>query len=167
MFEAVFKTAAVLKKVLDAIKEVVADATFDCSYTGIEVQFFTEFKMIMIFLRCWISIFCSFYQLEGLGNSHVAFVALKLKTDGFAKFRCDRNLALSMKLESLAKVLKCANNDDILLMTAQDNGDVVTFEMESPSQDEVLNAESSLFFLQLLTFHCIDCFGANRFPFVH
>ena len=58
--------------------------------------------------------------------------------------RCEcagaRSLALrrgapsGMNLNNMAKMLKCAGNDDIITMKADDNGDVVAFVFESPSE---------------------------------
>jgi len=39
-----------------------------------------------------------------------------------------------MNLASMSKMLKCANNDDIITMKADDNGDTVTFMFESPGK---------------------------------
>lgn len=72
-----------------------------------------------------------------MDNSHVSLVSLSLRVDGFDKFRCDRNQSMGINLESMAKILKCANNDDILTIKAQDNGDMVTFVFESPKQEKV------------------------------
>lgn len=72
-----------------------------------------------------------------MDNSHVSLVSLTLRSDGFDKFRCDRNLSMGMNLSSMAKILKCANNDDTLTMKAQDNADTVTFMFESPNQEKV------------------------------
>lgn len=72
-----------------------------------------------------------------MDNSHVSLVSLTLRSDGFDKFRCDRNLSMGMNLASMAKILKCANNDDTLTMKAQDNADTVTFMFESPNQEKV------------------------------
>lgn len=67
----------------------------------------------------------------------MSLVSLTLRSDGFDKFRCDRNLSMGMNLASMAKILKCANNDDTLTMKAQDNADTVTFVFESPNQEKV------------------------------
>jgi hypothetical protein len=39
-----------------------------------------------------------------------------------------------MSLGNLAKILKCAGNDDIVTMKAADDGDTVTFMFEAPSE---------------------------------
>ena len=90
MFEARLSEAALLKKLLEAVKELVTDANFDCSATG--------------------------FQLQAMDSSHVSLVSLSLRSDGFEHFRCDRNLSMGMNLNNMAKMLKCAGNDDIITM---------------------------------------------------
>lgn len=90
-------------------------------------------------LECFMNILMNFVfiQLQAMDNSHVSLVSLTLRSDGFDKYRCDRNLSMGMNLASMAKILKCANNDDTLTMKAQDNADVVTFMFESQNQEKV------------------------------
>jgi proliferating cell nuclear antigen PCNA len=107
MFEARLTQAGLLKKILDSIKDLVTDANFDCSSTGI--------------------------SLQAMDSSHVSLVSLLLRADGFEHFRCDRSLSLGINLGSMAKILKCASNDDTVTLKADDNGDSVTFMFESPS----------------------------------
>merc|ERR1711942_365567 len=106
MFEARLVQGSLLKKVLEAIKDLLNEASFDCADSGI--------------------------QLQAMDNSHVSLVSLNLRSEGFDKFRCDRNLIMGMNLTSMSKILKCAANDDIITMKAQDNADTVTFMFESP-----------------------------------
>jgi len=118
MFEAKLIKGGILKKILDAIKDLLNEATFDCSEAGV--------------------------QLQAMDNSHVSLVSLNLRSEGFDKFRCDRNLSMGMNLASLTKVLRCANNDDIITMKAQDNADVVTFVFESTSGDRISDFDMKL-----------------------
>lgn len=118
MFEARLLSATTLKKILDAIKDLLNEATFDCSDSGI--------------------------QLQAMDNSHVSLVSLKLDCNGFDKYRCDRNLSMGMNLGSMTKILKCANNDDQVTMKAQDNADTVTFMFESQNQEKVSDYEMKL-----------------------
>ena len=71
-------------------------------------------------------------------------VSLTLRSDGFDKFRCDRNISMGMNLGSMAKILKCANNDDTVTVKAQDNADTVTFMFESPNHEKVSDYEMKL-----------------------
>jgi len=118
MFEARLVQGSVLKKVLDSIKDLVTDANFDCAGTG--------------------------FSLQAMDSSHVSLVAMMLRSDGFEHYRCDRNMTMGMNLTNMSKMLKCAGNDDIITMKADDDGDVVTFMFESPNQDKISDFELKL-----------------------
>ncbi|GAB6028460.1 hypothetical protein CHUAL_002620 [Chamberlinius hualienensis] len=118
MFEARLIQGSLLKKVLDAIKDLLNEASLDCAATGI--------------------------TLQAMDNSHVSLVSLNLKSDGFDQYRCDRNISLGMNLASLSKILKCASNDDIITLKAQDDADTITLMFESPNQEKVADYEMKL-----------------------
>lgn len=61
----------------------------------------------------------------------MALVSLHLKKEGFEDYRADRNLSLGLCLASVSKVLKCAGNEDVLTLKADDNGDSLTFVFEN------------------------------------
>lgn len=98
-----------MSQVVDAIKDLVADCNFDCNDSGI--------------------------ALQAMDNSHVALVSMILKTDSFDNFRCDRNIALGVNLTSLTKVLRAAQNEDVLTIKADDAPDVLNLHFESSSKD--------------------------------
>lgn len=79
-----------------------------------------------------------------MDNSHVSLVSLNLRSDGFDKYRCDRNLSMGMNLANMAKIFKCANNNDTVTIKAQDNADTVTFMFESQNQEKVSDYEMKL-----------------------
>lgn len=118
MFEARLVQGSLWKKVLEAIKDLLNEAIYDCSDTGI--------------------------TLQAMDSSHVSLVSLILRSDGFDTFRCDRNLSMGINLPSMAKILKCASNDDIITIKAGDNADTVTFVFESPNQEKVSDYEMKL-----------------------
>ena len=72
MFEARLLQGSLLKKVLEALKDLLNEAAWDCSDAGI--------------------------QLQAMDNSHVSLVSLNLRAEGFDKYRCDRNLSMGMNL---------------------------------------------------------------------
>ncbi|KAI9318412.1 proliferating cell nuclear antigen [Dichotomocladium elegans] len=111
MLEARLQQAKLLKTLLEAIKELVSECNFDCSDAGI--------------------------SLQAMDNSHVALVSMLLRSEGFDPYRCDRNLPLGINLTSLNKVLKCARNDDIMTLKADDNGDVLSLVFESKDSDKI------------------------------
>lgn len=118
MFEAKLRQASLLKKILEAIKDLVSDANFDCSQEGI--------------------------ALQAMDSAHVSLVAMLLRYEGFEHYRCDRNIALGINLNSMAKILKCAGNDDSVTIKADDDGDNVTFMFESPKADKISDFELKL-----------------------
>ena len=109
MFEARLVEGSLLKKVMESIKDLLNEASWDCSGNGM----------------------C----LQAMDSSHVALVSLMLKSEGFENYRCDRNLSLGINLASMSKILKCASNDDIITIRADDEADSVTFIFESPSKN--------------------------------
>ena len=72
MFEARLVQGSLFKKVLEAIKDLLNEATWDCNSTGM--------------------------SLQAMDNSHVSLVSLQLRSDGFDTYRCDRNLSMGIKL---------------------------------------------------------------------
>ncbi|WOG94009.1 hypothetical protein DCAR_0313299 [Daucus carota subsp. sativus] len=118
MLELRLVQGGLLKKVLESIKDLVNDANFDCSASG--------------------------FSLQAMDSSHVALVALLLRSEGFEHYRCDRNISMGMNLGNMAKMLRCAGNDDIVTMKADDDGDVITFMFESPTQDKISDFEMKL-----------------------
>ncbi|KAG5546635.1 hypothetical protein RHGRI_018720 [Rhododendron griersonianum] len=106
MLELRLVQGSLLKKVLESIKDLVNYANFDCSATG--------------------------FSLQVMDSSHVALVALLLRSEGFDHYRCDRNISMGVNLNIMAKMLKCAGNDDddIMTLKADDGSDTVTFMFE-------------------------------------
>lgn len=72
-----------------------------------------------------------------MDSSHVALVSMILKAEGFSPYRCDRNIALGINLLSLTKVLRAAQNEDVLTLKAEDTPDVVNLVFESPETDRL------------------------------
>ena len=68
-----------------------------------------------------------------MDNSHVALVTVDLLSEGFVHYRCDHPMPLGVNLASLAKVLKCAKDDDRVAMTASDTVDVLKLTYEAKS----------------------------------
>ena len=72
-----------------------------------------------------------------MDNSHVALVSMMLKSESFSPYRCDRNVALGVNLTSLTKVLRAAQNEDILTIKAEDAPDVLNLVFESSESDRL------------------------------
>jgi len=119
MFEAKLATGSWWKKIVEAIKDIVSNGIFDCSETGI--------------------------SLQGMDSSHICLVNLLLRCDGFDEFRCDHNVALGLNMESLSKLMKCANNDDAITIKADgENSDTLNLMFESPKREKISDYEMKL-----------------------
>lgn len=118
MFEARLPQGSLLRKILEAIKDNVPDANWDCSSTGI--------------------------SLQAMDTSHVSLVFLELNSDGFEPYRCDKNVTLGISMKSITTILKCAGNDDSVTLRAQDNSDSLSFIFESPNEDKTSHIEMKL-----------------------
>lgn len=51
-----------------------------------------------------------------MDSSHVALVSLNLSMEGFDVYRADTNMILGININSLAKVMKLADNDDAVTL---------------------------------------------------
>lgn len=65
-----------------------------------------------------------------MDESHIALVSMKLGCDSFDSYRCDRAIPLGINIDSLTKVLKSANNSDVLTLRAEDDGDILGLVFE-------------------------------------
>lgn len=68
MFEARLTQGALLKKVVDAVKDLVGEANLDVNSTGL--------------------------SLQAMDSSHVSLTAMSLRADGFEHYRCDRPISM-------------------------------------------------------------------------
>mmetsp|Transcript_103579 Transcript_103579/g.298299 ORF Transcript_103579/g.298299 Transcript_103579/m.298299 type:complete len:260 (-) Transcript_103579:212-991(-) len=110
--------AALLKKVVDAVKDLCKDVNFDCSEKGIQVQ--------------------------SMDSSHVALVSLLLRESAFAEFKCDRATSLGMNIDSLAKVLKMCGPSEALKLQWQADADTVNFQCEGGEDDRIADFDLKL-----------------------
>jgi len=116
--QAQLQHALLLKKVVDAMKDLCKDVNFDCSEKGLQVQ--------------------------SMDSSHVALVSLFLRESAFADFRCDRPTSLGMNVDSLAKILKMCGPSDSLKIKWQSGADTVGFQCESGADDRISDFDLKL-----------------------
>lgn len=101
-----------MKKVMEAIKDLIDIGNFEFSSTG--------------------------FMLTDMDPNRFSVMEFFLHSAGFDHYHCDRNLSFAMNLHNLAKILNCAADDDILTIQAQGDGlaaDSITFTLESPSKN--------------------------------
>lgn len=118
MFEARLTEGNLLKKIIEAIKDLVQEANVDCSETGLTMQ--------------------------AMDASHVSLCSLNMRATGFDHFRCDRSISLGLNLSNLGKILKCAGNEDVVTLKAEDEPDTLTLMFEAPNQERISDFELKL-----------------------
>ena len=99
MFEARLTQGKVFKQLIEALKDLVQDANIDCSEDELSIQ--------------------------AMDSSHVSLVQVNLRSQGFDHFRCDRAISLGFNSTNMSKILKCAGNDDIITLKAEDTADTL------------------------------------------
>jgi len=109
MLKAKLNKASTLQKVVKALIDIVKEANFEFTESGIRVQ--------------------------AMDGAHVAIVLLLLHPDGFETYECDQNITLGLNLKDVLDVLKCANNDDpVSIFYNDEEGTRITFEFEGTGQ---------------------------------
>lgn len=111
MLEGKFDEAALLKKIVDSIKDSVKLCNFNCTEHGITVQ--------------------------AVDDSRVLLVSLLVGQSAFSEYRCDRDITLGIDLESFSKIIRCGNNEDYLTLLAEDSPDNVMTIFEDKKKERV------------------------------
>jgi proliferating cell nuclear antigen len=110
MFEAKLSEGHIFKKIIESLKDLVKSVNFDANNTGLSMQ--------------------------AMDSSHVALVSFFLHESGFSSYRCDKPLTLGLSIENLAKILKCAGNDDTLSLQAEEDPSSIRFTFENQKGDK-------------------------------
>lgn len=108
MFVSKLKEGILLKKLIESIKELVTDINLDVTGGGI--------------------------SLQAMDSSHVALVTLSLTSDGFEEYRCDKQMTLGLNISNLSKIMKCAGNDDSIILRAEDEPSAINIQFENKSK---------------------------------
>merc|ERR1711904_175729 len=118
VLDCLLEQSSILKRAVDAMKDLCKDVNFDCSERGLQVQ--------------------------SMDNSHVALVALVLRETAFQDFMCDRPNSLGMNVDALTKVLKMCGDKDTLKVRADNGADFVSFQTESGAEDKIAEFDLKL-----------------------
>jgi proliferating cell nuclear antigen len=110
MFEARMAQAGVLKGIVEAIRDLVNEAVIDVGPSGL--------------------------SLQALDASHVCLISVELALAAFEAYAFDGGgsvLSLGVPIGNLAKMLKCASNEDsVTLRSDGGGGDVLHIGFETP-----------------------------------
>lgn len=101
----------VLKRLVEAMKELIKQGNFNISEKGI--------------------------RLQAMDQSHVSLVSLNLKSTGFKNFRADRQLQVGVNIDSFTKILKCMESKDQLFIKIDDSGDAMELTFETKKRPRV------------------------------
>ncbi|KDD73708.1 proliferating cell nuclear antigen protein, partial [Helicosporidium sp. ATCC 50920] len=118
MFEARLGQGELLRKVMEATRELVTEANLEVSPEGI--------------------------SLQAMDSSHVSLVAFTLRSDGFEHFRADRTFSMGLNLNNMSKMLRCLGRDDSVSIRCDESTDAVFFTFETPAGDRVSEFELKL-----------------------
>lgn len=130
MFEARLNSAGLLKRILDAVKDLITDANLLCTEDGI--------------------------QLQAMDTAHVALVCFTLLTDAFSLYSCDETVTLGVNTVVFARILKCADNNDAVLLKTSADGSKLHITFESPSGSRSSHFEMNLMNLNADNYHIPD-----------
>jgi proliferating cell nuclear antigen len=111
MFQASISKALVLKKIIEAIRELINEVNIEVNADGL--------------------------GLQAMDSSHVALVSLLLKSTEFEEFHCREDQFFSLNISNLSKVLKCADNDDRVSIQAEPNVAKLNFQFEGQRDEKV------------------------------
>lgn len=90
MLEAHLDKAITLKRIVDALKDLVDVCYLNCSQGGITIK--------------------------AIDSGYIALVNLVLNEDGFRQYQCPEPVVLGVNIKSLHKILKCAGSDDSAIL---------------------------------------------------
>jgi proliferating cell nuclear antigen len=79
-----------------------------------------------------------------MDNSHVALSSVELRCDGFDPYRCDRPMSIGISMAALTKIVRTANNEDILTIKKDDDGDSLGLVFEGSKTDRVAEYDMKL-----------------------
>ena len=108
MFYAKLNEGILIKKLVDAIKDLVSDINLDISAIGI--------------------------SLQAMDSSHVALVTMNLSSEGFEEYRCDKNTTLGLNLSDFGKVLKLAKPNDVMTILSNEDNAFLTIKFDNESK---------------------------------
>jgi proliferating cell nuclear antigen len=111
MFEARLTQGRIMKQLIEAIKDLVADCNLDCSEEELTIQ--------------------------SMDSAHVSLVAVRLSSAAFDHYRCDRPNSLGINTANMSKIFKMLNNEDMVTFKAEDDADTLTMMFEGGKNDTI------------------------------
>lgn len=107
--EVTFQEADFFKKIIDSLKGLVDEVTFECSIEGM--------------------------TLQAMDVSHISLVAINLPADSFQSYSCSEPTKLSFNIDTLAKIFKSISPKDTLTIKS-DPDTSIELHLNSPNDDK-------------------------------
>jgi proliferating cell nuclear antigen len=111
MFEAKFSSATLLKCILDSVKDLVTEANLLITEDGVELQ--------------------------AMDIAHVALVTFTILPEACTLYSCDEEVTLGVNLTNFAKILKCAEPTDSVVLRHQNGGATLGISFESSTGSKI------------------------------
>ena len=110
MFEARFTNATLLKRILDAVKDLVTEANLLVTEDGIELQ--------------------------AMDSAHVALINFTILAEACSLYTCEQQTVLGVNLTNFSKIMKCAEPTDSVILTHEPEAAqlLITFESSGGSK---------------------------------
>ena len=144
MFEARFSSTTLLKRILDAIKDLVQDVNLLCTDDGIELQ--------------------------AMDAAHVALVNFTILADACTLYSCSQTITIGINVTNLAKIIKCSETTDSVLLKHSPGSDTlgITFESANGSRKaeyemKLMDIDSEHMEIPDVTYECSVKLPSNEF----
>ncbi|CAL4963175.1 unnamed protein product [Urochloa decumbens] len=113
MLELKLKKENPFLKVLEAILDLVDEASVDCSSKGL--------------------------KLQAIDTELVAIISLHFPHEIFDAYICDEKLSMGIPIDDMVKVIRCADKDDTITIKFGDgNLDTITLSFQSPVGNDTM-----------------------------
>ncbi|OHT08681.1 proliferating cell nuclear antigen [Tritrichomonas foetus] len=111
MVEIVFHQAHFFRRIVDSLKGLVEEITFECDSNGM--------------------------NLQAMDVSHVSLISIDLPESCFETYSCEGGLSLSFNVETLVKVLKSAGSNDVLTIRTEKEKEDIEIQLAAPTDDKI------------------------------
>jgi proliferating cell nuclear antigen len=120
MFEATMTQVVVLRKIVESLKDLVTEVNIEATPTG-NISHITLNNLLGL-------------SLQAMDSAHVSLVSLQLNESGFENYRCDKAITLGINLVDFSKILKMAQNDDVVTLKADDDNSFLNIIFDNKSK---------------------------------
>jgi proliferating cell nuclear antigen len=111
--------SSAFRVLIEALKEILTDANFEFSSTGLKVI--------------------------AMDSSHTVLVHLKLEADNFEHYACQNKLVIGINMINMFKLIKTMGNSDMLTLYIEENNEsVLGIKIENSEKNSITNFKLNL-----------------------